>query len=471
MSRFSPFIMIGVVLLLAARALAAAPPGAPPQPSDMFQRSLFYEKDVRERLEAAVPTEQKLLVEWGGFYIPSYVHFTTQNDANGDLTVQDLRLWTQVRFDEVHRVFARMRFNYIDFAPGDAQGLRQHDVEGPNLEVGYYELDVGKAVAKYAGQNWPLNLYIRGGRQYIEVGRGIALGKILDAGQFEVETKDWAFMGFAGHSPRGQDDIERFGPRFDTTRRAFYGGQLTYRGIDGHAPYAFFVIQKHMTDVGLPTQDFDYDSGYYGIGSKGSVIKNLNYAIESLWEVGKGAANAQIDGTETVRAYAFNAQLDYYVQKPMKPVLTGEYGYAGGDPDRGTAISALNGNRRGTVDREFQGFGYVNSGLALGSRFSNLQFVRLGGRMTPYEKKTGAGRIDVGLDYYFLFKADHEGPTSDFRANRRSPEVGNEVDLYLEWRILSDLSWTVRYGRFFPGDAYTDRHPRDFFYTGLNFSF
>ena len=471
MSRFSPWILMGMMASLAGPAFGAQPAGAPPQPEDMFQRSLFYEQDVRSRLEGAMPAEQKVLLEYGGFYIPSYIHFTDQDDANGDMTVQDLRLWTQIRFDEVHRVFARMRLNYIDFAPGDGQGLRQHDLVGPNLEIGFYELNVGQAAAKYLGQKWPFTLYIRGGRQYIEVGRGIALGKVLDAGQFELQAKDWAFMGFAGHSQRGQDDIERVGPRYDATRRAFFGGQATYRGIDGHEPYAFFVIQKHMTDVDLPTQDFDYDSSYYGVGSKGAVTTNLHYAIESLWEFGRGAADTQVSGTEPVRAYAFNGELDYYVQRPMKPVLTAEYGYASGDPDRGSALSALNGNRIGTVDREFQGFGYVNSGLALGSKFTNMQFVRLAGRMTPYEKKTGAGRIDVGLDYYFFFKATDGGPTSDYRAFRDARSVGNEVDIYLEWRIFSDLSWTVRYGRFFPGAAYTDHHARDFFYTGLNFSF
>jgi len=91
--------------------------------------------------------------------------------------------------------------------------------------------------------------------------------------------------------------------------------------------------------------------------------------------------------------------------------------------------------------------------------------------VTPYENKAALGRVDVGLDYYFLFKADDRGPISDFRANRRSADVGNEVDLFVEWRILSDLSWTLRYGRFFPGAAYSDRDPRDFLFTALNFSF
>jgi len=75
------------------------------------------------------------------------------------------------------------------------------------------------------------------------------------------------------------------------------------------------------------------------------------------------------------------------------------------------------------------------------------------------------------MDYYWLFKADADGPISDFRANDTSGDVGQEVDVFLEWRIFSDLSWTFRYGRFFPGQAYGDRQPRDFLYTGLNVSF
>jgi len=426
---------------------------------------------VRERLEAAAPTEQKVLVEWGGFYIPSYTFFTDAGGKHGHVTLQDLRLWTQVRVDEVHRAFARMRLDYIDFAGGDSGGLRPHDLEGPNLEIGYYELNASRAAEKYFGQKWPFNLYIRGGRQYTEVGRGIALGKVLDVGSFDFEMKDWAVMGFAGQSPRGQDDVERIGPRFSTYRRAFYGGQVKYRGIHGHEPYAFFVIQKQLTDADLPAQGFQYDSSYYGVGSRGGITRDLHYAVEGLWEVGRGTANTQVSGHERIRACAFDSQLDYYVPQPMKPVLTFQYAYASGDGDRQTAVSAMTGNALGSPDTQFQGFGYVNSGLALGARFANLQFVRLAGRVTPYDKKSAAGRIDVGLDYYFLFKADHEGPISDFRANRRSAAVGNEVDIFMEWRILSDLSWTIRYGRFFPGPAFTDRGPRDFLFTGLNFSF
>jgi hypothetical protein len=470
MRRFTGLCMAcAVVGLLATAARAQRAEG-------FFQRSLFFERDTRERLEAVTPPEQKTLIEWGGFYIPSYTYFTDMGGHNGNMTFQDLRLWTQIRVDDVHRIYARMRLDYMDFAAGDAPPtMRSHDLIGPNLEMGFYEVDISRAVEKYGGGGqWPVRVTARGGRQYIEVGRGIALARILDAGLFLVESKDFAFKGFAGRTEPGEDNIDLLAPNFTNSRRNFYGGEFRYRGIERHEPYAFFVIQRDWSQEkpDNPFQDFRYDSQYYGIGSRGALTKDLRYEVESLWEFGRSYASLQEEGPEPIRAYAFDAEVGYYVpNQAAKPVLSAEYAYASGDQNRRSAISALGGNRIGTPDRLFQGFGFVNSGLALASRFSNLQFVRLGGRVTPYEDKARFGRLDVGVDYYFQFKASAEGAMSDTRAGRDSANVGQEVDVFMEWRILSDLAISVRYARFFPGRAYSDRDPRDFLYTALNFSF
>ncbi|MBE3123645.1 MAG: alginate export family protein [Planctomycetes bacterium] len=462
-------VLAGLAVGLAAAAEAAAPP----RPEEVFQRDLFLERDIRDRLDRSVPSEQKALIEWGGFFMPSYTFYDDIDKGHAHVTQQDLRLWTQIQFDEVHRVFARMRMNYTDYAAGDAHGFRQHDLDGPGLEIGYYELNLSAAAEKYGGQKWPFRVIGRGGRQYIEVGRGIALGMILDAGLFEIEAKDFTFKGFAGRSIESDDNIDRSAPGYSRSRRTVYGGEFRYTAIDRHEPYAFFVFQRDWSEEKPvdPLQDYRYKSQYYGIGSRGSLATDLRYELESVWEFGDSVANAQQDDSEGIRAYAFDAEIDYYMPHPLRPVFAGEYGYASGDGDRQSATTAMLGSRAGSDDSAFQGFGYVNSGLALGARFSNLQFVRLGARMTPYEKKTSAGRIDVGADYYFLFKSDHAGPISDFRATDSSSDVGQEIDLYIEWRILSDVSWTLRYGRFFPGQAYPDRDPRDFLFTGLNFSF
>ena len=462
-------------LMAGVAELAACPPAmAQLRPEETFQRTYFFEQQIRERLEADIPAKQPALVEWGGFYIPSYTFYNDIANDHAHVTIQDLRLWTQIRLDEVHRIYARMRLAYTDYAAGDSQGFRGHDLEGPNLDQGFYELDVTGAVAKYWGERWPFELTARGGRQYLEVGRGIALGETLDAGWFELKTRDFNFAGFAGRGIESTDNMDQSVPGFSRSRRTFYGCQIDYAGLGDHEPYVFFVLQRDWSEEKPENlaQDYRYKSHYYGVGCRGSVTSRTKYEVEGIWEFGKGAANGQIrDKRERIEAFAFDAEVDHYMEHALKPVLSAEYAFASGDDDRVVATTAFRGNQRGTHDTAFQGFGYVNSGLALGARFTNLQFVRLGGRFTPYDKKTAAGRIDLGMNYYFLWKADREAPISDFRALDTSSDVGQEVDVFCEWRVFSDLGLSLHYGRFYPGQAYLDRQPRDFFYAALNISF
>ena len=45
------------------------------------------------------------------------------------------------------------------------------------------------------------------------------------------------------------------------------------------------------------------------------------------------------------------------------------------------------------------------------------------------------------------------------------------ADRIASWAITNDLSWTARYGLFFPGDAFSDQSSRSFFLTGMTWSF
>ncbi len=466
------WVLVGTACLVAARS-AAAQGAARTRPEEVFQRSFFFEREIRERLEANVPSKQTTLIEYGGFYVPSYSEYTDIDDGMAHVTQQDLRLWLQAQFDEVHRVFARMKLSYTDYASGDAHGFRAHDLDGPDLDVGYYELDLTAAVDKYGGQKWPVRIKARGGRQYIEVGRGIALGDTLDVGSFDVEAKDFSFTAFAGRTPRGRENIDRSAPGYPHSRRTFYGLEAKYRGIERHEPYYFFVWQRDWSEEKPqnPGQDYRYSSHYHGIGSRGEVIPSLLYEIESLWEFGRSPANGQVGRGDHIQAYAFDSQLDYYVPCGPKPIVSVEYAYASGDGDRQSATTAALGSRPGSMDTAFLGFGYVNSGLALGARFTNIQFVRLGGRITAYENKASLGRVDVGANLYWQMKTDHDGPISDARAVTTSHDIGKEIDMFVEWRILSDLALSVHYGRFKPGGAYVSRDARDFLFTALTFSF
>jgi hypothetical protein len=481
MRRAAVAILAGLAIAVAVRSSGAAAPPEPPRPEEVFQRSYFFDEQTRERLEAQVPAKQKALVEWGGAYIPTYTFFNNYslradgslNQGGAHVTVQDLRLWAQFLLDDVNRIYARGLLRYTDWSAGDAGGFRQHDLQGMNLEVGYYELDIAGAARKYAHQDWPARALFRGGRQYIEVGRGIAMAKYLDAGWIQVETKDLRLELFGGRTIESEDNIDRSAPGFTHSRRNVYGMQAAYRGIPNHEPYVFLVYQRDRSEEKPidPFQDYRYTSWYGGIGARGGLGPRTRYILEGIFEWGDSAANGQVGDSERIQAWAGDAQIDHFFNLPTNPLLSVEYAYASGDSDRTSATTAVGGNRIGTRDMEFQGFGYVNSGLALGARFSNIQFARIGGRFTPYEQKTGFGRLDLGYNFYWLWKAKAAGPISDTLAVNDSLDIGKEIDVFAEWRILSDLALSLHYGRLFPGDAYQDDEPRNFFFSALTFSF
>jgi hypothetical protein len=62
-------------------------------------------------------------------------------------------------------------------------------------------------------------------------------------------------------------------------------------------------------------------------------------------------------------------------------------------------------------------------------------------------------------------------PISDPRSFNNSADIGTEVDVFLRWRIFSDLGISINYGVFMPGKAYDERSNRNFVSAGLTFSF
>ena len=82
-------------------------------------------------------------------------------------------------------------------------------------------------------------------------------------------------------------------------------------------------------------------------------------------------------------------------------------------------------------------------------------------------------KLELGTKVFFYHKARRGGPVSDTTATEDSSCLGWEWDLFCNWRITSDLAWTMRYSMFQPGDAFKhgDRSCRQFLYTGMSLSF
>ena len=82
-------------------------------------------------------------------------------------------------------------------------------------------------------------------------------------------------------------------------------------------------------------------------------------------------------------------------------------------------------------------------------------------------------KMEVGTKVFFYHKSRSSGAISDTTATDSARWVGWEWDVFCDWRITSDLAWTMRYGFFDPGNAFdrSDDTCRQFLYTGLVWSF
>ena len=249
---------------------------------------------------------------------------------------------------------------------------------------------------------------------------------------------------------------------------------IVWGGWDGHEPFFYIAWQDDHTTEDPPNllQQYRYDSRYIGFGSTGELVQNLRYGTEWVIERGRSYGNARFIKRNTIKAWGFDHRLDYYFRHKSKPVVSAEWMFASGDANRlGSPTNAAGGNRNDKVDRGFIGFGFRDTGLSFAPRLSNIHVWRLGSSFRPLPEVEAAKNLELGTDWYLYYKHRSKAAISDGLAARQSGYLGWEMDYFANWRIVSDLAWTIRFGAFFPGKAFSDRTTRTFLLTGLTWSF
>ncbi|MHC4295193.1 MAG: alginate export family protein, partial [Planctomycetota bacterium] len=143
-----------------------------------------------------------------------------------------------------------------------------------------------------------------------------------------------------------------------------------------------------------------------------------------------------------------------------------------GDNDRLlSSSSTAGGNRPDTKDRAFNAFGFRDTGIALAPVISNIHIYTIGASFYPFENHRLFERLEVGSKAFFYHKDKSGGPISDMTANTSEQWIGWEWDVYANWRITSDLTFSLRYGAFQPGTAFENQECRQYLFTGVTFSF
>ena len=420
------------------------------------------------------PEARQMAVDAGGWL--NFAYFT-YNDAAArkDRTLReyDLRVWASANVDDTHHLYVRGLTSYMDWNRGSNPFHRGDEFQDPTVERAWYEFDL--AGMTRAQHKAPENDFkVKVGRDFMDIGTALVLATPLDMVRTTVELGNWEWMAFLGQPVPDEINIDQSPMVREHDDRCFWGTQVTYKGFADHKPFIYFLDNEDHQDHNATTQKFDYTSRYVGAGSTGSLIlPNLKYQTELAGEWGHTYSWGATDKTDQIEAWAYDAMLEYYFKAPTHPKVMAEFLHASGDPDRDfSTTDTTGGNARGTHDNAFNAFGFRDTGIALAPAVSNLNAYITGASFFPLEANKFFRKMEVGAKLYW-YQKDATGAISDPTAEDRGRYIGWEGDVYIDWCITSDFTWTIRYGGFVPGSTYSRgfQDCRNFLFTGITYSF
>lgn len=369
-------------------------------------------------------------------------------DPISRLLLSDVRVWASHAFDAEREVYVRVRKLDFDFQNDPTLPfLDLRTKEQLDLDLGYYSFPLG-------------GVDVRAGRQFMIVGRGLVFADVLDGLTTSYRFENgFTFDTLAGTSLHRQDNLDTRVLGFDRGHndRHFVGLQGRYRESHrGFTYHAFALAQMDDTKSEDPRQDFldfQYQSRYFGFGSSGTLHHRLSFATETVAERGTSRG---FDGRADIRANAITANFAYDFREKWTPIATFDYGFGSGDPIRLSVTSSLDlGPSRLAGDENFLYFGQFDGGLALAPRLSNIHIYRLGFRCRPFAHTIGwPSDLVAGFKVSSYHKHRNTGVISDPLANQPFSDVGDALDLFTSWKVLSDFNVLIEYGGFKPGAAY-----------------
>jgi len=438
-----------------------------------------YQEQLRLKLDEQLPEAREIGFDAGGWFSFAFFNY---DDAAGrrhrTLRQFQLRGWASFNMRAVHRAYVRGLLDWRDWNGGDnPSGEGREDDFNEFIERAWYQFDLGQLLKNQTGQAPPVGFRLKVGRQFATIGTALVLSMPLDMIQFNVEAGNWEFMALLAKTIRSSRNIDESFEVENHQKRCLWGLQATYTGFDRHEPFVYFLSNHDRTSPDPPNlfQSFKYSSRYLGLGSTGTLwLPNLQYRLELVGEWGRTYSAGVVSGRDSICAMAANAALAYYFRGRMKPKVMFEYIWGSGDRDRAvSSVATVGGNRNHTTDHAFNAFGFRDTGIAFSPRISNIHIYSLGATCRPLEDLDLFREMEVGTKVFFYHKSRAAGAISDTTAVNDDSWLGWEWDVFCNWRLTSDLAWTIRYGAFQPGSAYDggDKTCRQFLYTGVVLSF
>ncbi len=449
-------------------------------------RQQRLEMEIQRVMDIRATMAQRLLWDWGGsdrwlFLTYDDIDNARVSDKRRTMRFNRTYLWGNLNLENIHNFYVRLYLEHVDRNEGDEYRSSENRFKW-NTEEGFnqgtYTLSIDKALKKYLKYEIPVKMDLTAGRFRSSIGKQIVYSKRGNGIELNGRSRWVDFKLFGFKSLIDEENIDYSVPGFRSSRRYFYGVEFRYKGFKEHRPYIYALIQEDDSGENIEdvNQDYEYDSRYYGIGSRGRILKKISYEIEGILERGKSfpeasAARGVSPDNERIEAWAFDATLSYRHNIITQPTFSAQYAFASGDPHRTSRVTnTIGGNKEGSTDRGFLGFGYTDTGLSLAARMANLRMVKLGVFLIPSELVKNK-KVSAEVNYYLFRKDEKKGAISDTRADRPHRNIGKEFDVNITWEIFSDLSASINYGRFYPGNAYSDKDAKDFIMATIMFQF
>ena len=446
------------------------------------QRARILDEPFRLQMDQDIPASKRAVLDWGGWVRGTVLdvydnvdrNFDGRDDGRHTVRTGQLIMWGHLNLDQSHQLYVRGRFEVEDWNEGTSYNGRDHDWLGPKLDRAWYDFRLSRALKAYGHEAGEVDVSLRMGRQYVKMGTGLALSTPLDALVLRAEGDGLTVSGLAGLSVPDAYNIDYSVPFDSKENRRYWGVQLNLTGWPDHEPFAYFFSQEDR-DGGIQSQGqtFGYDSQYAGIGSRGKFFyRDLQYTVEMVSEQGKSYAYSSTPNRQSIKAWAFDSEVRYVSPDEDRSQVVLGYLLASGDPDRHLGpVTTVGGNRLGTNDNSFNGWGYRNTGMVLAPRISNLGMIRLGASTFPGGGVECLKELQIGADVLLYHKQHETAAMSDNLSTDPSNFVGTEVDIYAKWRVASDLALTLIYGVFVPGDAMVQQESRQQVFAGATVNF
>ena len=454
-----------VAALLASLVIsvfAASPAFAQADPQKKFLEE-ERRREMDERARANADLKQDFLWDYGGWFHSEIARLDDKPDRDHrTYRYADLRLWGEMVYDQRYTAYVRLQTDYTNFNTGEQFAGDDNARYRPILvDQAYLSADF----------SWDETLLkASAGKEFESIGRGLLLNGVYYSGHVSWACGPFSARALVAHTIIHDDDVDQTLPNPRDTHRGFAGVEGDWKFSGDHTFYVMGLVEHDFNNEENAFQKWDYNADYVGLGARGNVIENLFYAVEAVTEFGRSAA-AGSKQMETIQAFAATLSLDYLWRVDTSPSFQLEYMFGSGDKDRTSVTDAAAGNAAGTKDLGFLSFGYLQTGFSLFPRLSNIHILRVGGAFHPLESVDFARNLELGAAFYYYRKVQSAEPISDPRSFNNNSDVGTEVDLFLRWRIFSDLGLSINYGVFMPGKAYDETSNRNFISAGLTFSF